>query len=199
MSQRPLKPANLNPNKGKGEPFVLPPGVTPTHFAEFLQRCRAICGHNNVTVVEAESQLVDGTYYEPNKTHDMHHIVDKNYFVCSATIAPRGVPDVQDMMRLCNEFEVPVWPVSIGRNTGYGGAAPRVPGSIVLDLGKHMNRILEVNCEDCYALLEPGVTFQQLHDYLETNGLRDKVWIDVSLSHPLIVLLSNLATPRIVD
>lgn len=61
--------------------------------------------------------------------------------MCSATISPRAVPEVQDMMRLCNEFEVPVWPVSIGRNTGYGGAAPRVPGSIVLELGKHMNRV----------------------------------------------------------
>lgn len=28
---------------------------------------------------------------------------------------------------------------------GYGGAAPRVPGSIVVDLGKRMNKVLEVN------------------------------------------------------
>lgn len=84
------------------------------------------------------------------------------------------------MMRLCNEFEVPVWPVSIGRNTGYGGAAPRVPGSIVLELGKHMNRVLEVNAEDAYALVEPGVTFFALHEYLEKNNLKDRVWMDVS-------------------
>lgn len=180
MSERPLKPANLNPNRGKDEPFVLPPGVTPTHFAKFLQRCRAICGPDNVKVVEAEEQLVDGSYYEPNMTHDMHHIVDKNYFVCSATISPRAVPEVQEMMRLCNEFEIPVWPVSIGRNTGYGGAAPRVPGSIVLELGKHMNRVLEVNSEDSYVLLEPGVTFLGLYEHLKQLNLHDKLWIDVS-------------------
>lgn len=180
MSERPLKPANLNPKRGKGEPFVLPPGVTSARFAEFLQRCRAICGSDNVIVVEAEDQLVDGSYYEPNKTHDMHHIVDKEYFVCSATIAPREVSEVQDMMRLCNEFEVPVWPVSIGRNTGYGGAAPRVPGSIVLDMGKHMNRVLEANADDAYVLLEPGVTFLGLYEYLQKHNLADKLWIDVS-------------------
>ncbi|EEA25433.1 D-lactate dehydrogenase, putative [Talaromyces marneffei ATCC 18224] len=179
MSLPPLKPANLNPNKGKDEPFILPPNVTSAQFSKFLKRCREICGVENVQVVEAEEQLVDGSYYEPNKTHDMHHIVDRNYFVCSATISPRAVPEVQDMMRLCNEFEVPVWPVSIGRNTGYGGAAPRVPGSIVLELGKHMNRVLEVNAEDAYALVEPGVTFFALHEYLEKNNLKDKVWMDV--------------------
>ncbi|KAJ5994679.1 D-lactate dehydrogenase, partial [Penicillium waksmanii] len=179
MSGRPLKPANLNPNRGKGEPFVLPPGVTPAKFAEFLQRCRAICSPDNVIVVEAEDQLVDGSYMEPNKTHDMHHIVDKNYFVCSATISPRAVPEVQDMMRLCNEFDVPVWPVSIGRNTGYGGAAPRVPGSIVLELGKHMNRVLDVSSEDAYVLVEPGVTFQGLYEYLKKHNLSDKLWLDV--------------------
>ncbi|KAF3392101.1 Vanillyl-alcohol oxidase [Talaromyces pinophilus] len=179
MSPPALHPANLNPNKGKDEPFILPPGVPSAQFSRFLKRCREICGVENVKVVEAEEQLVDGSYYEPNKTHDMHHIVDRNYFVCSATISPRAVPEVQDMMRLCNEFEVPVWPVSIGRNTGYGGAAPRVPGSIVLELGKHMNRVLEVNAEDAYALVEPGVTFFALHEYLEKNNLKDRVWMDV--------------------
>lgn len=43
-------------------------------------------------------------------------------------------------MRLCDEFEVPVWPFSIGRTIGYGFAAPRVPGGTGLDMGKNMAR-----------------------------------------------------------
>lgn len=135
-----------------------------------------------MSVIEREDQLVDGSYREPNKTHDMHHILDKTHFVCSATICTRDVPEVQAMMRLCNEFDVAVWPFSIGRNTGYGGAAPSVPRSICLNMGKHMNRVLEVNTKDAYALLEPGVTYQDLHDYLVKHNLRDKVWMDVRLS-----------------
>lgn len=61
----------------------------------------------------------------------MFHVFDKDYFVSSAVIAPRKVTEVQSIMKLCNEYGIPVWPFSIGRNVGYGGAAPRVPGSIV--------------------------------------------------------------------
>lgn len=65
------------------------------------------------------------------------------------------------------------------KSTGYGGAAPRVPGSVAIDLGKNMNQVLEVNTDDAYALVEPGVTFFSLHDYLVEHGLREKVWLDV--------------------
>jgi hypothetical protein len=48
-----------------------------------------------------------------------------------------------------------------------------------IDMGKHMNRVLEVNEDDAYCLLEPGVTFQGLYDHLVSKGLEDKLWIDV--------------------
>ncbi|KAI4593653.1 hypothetical protein KJ359_009137 [Pestalotiopsis sp. 9143b] len=83
------------------------------------------------------------------------------------------------MVQLYNDFEIPLWPFSVGRNVGYGGAAPRVSGSVGLDMGRHMNRILKVNTDGAYALVEPGVTFSDLHNYLVENNLRDKVWADV--------------------
>ncbi len=36
----------------------------------------------------------------------------------------------------------------------------------MVNLGRNMNRVLEVNAEGAYALLEPGVTFSDLHNYL---------------------------------
>lgn len=89
----------------------------------------------------------------------MFHVTPKDHFVSSAVIAPRNVAEVQAIVRLCNEFEIPVWPFSIGRNVGYGGAGPRVPGSIGLDMGRNMHKILEVNEDGAYAVVEPGVTF----------------------------------------
>lgn len=89
----------------------------------------------------------------------MYHVLPKQYFVSSAVVAPRDVPEVQTIMRLCNEFEIPVWPFSIGRNVGYGGAAPRVPGSLGLDMGRNMQKIVDVNVDGAYAIVEPGVTF----------------------------------------
>ncbi len=49
-------------------------------------------------------------------------------------------------------------------------------------MGKQLNRVLEVNTEGAYAVVEPGVTFFGLHDYLEKHDLREKVWLDVSTS-----------------
>jgi hypothetical protein len=54
-----------------------------------------------------------------------------------------------------------------------------VPGSIGLDMGRNMNKILDVNVDGAYAVVEPGVTFFDLHDYLVKNNLRDKLWVDV--------------------
>lgn len=61
---------------------------------------------------------------------------------------------------------------------GYGGAAPRVRGSVVIDLGKRMNKILDVNPNDCTCLVEPGVTFYALYEDIRAKG-HDNLWIDV--------------------
>ncbi|KAK6948854.1 hypothetical protein Daesc_008925 [Daldinia eschscholtzii] len=60
-----------------------------------------------------------------------------------------------------------------GAAAWYGGPAPRVPGSIALDLHR-MNKIIEVNEKFSYAVVEPGVTFGDLYEYCEKNKL--KAW-----------------------
>ena len=50
------------------------------------------------------------------------------------------------------------------------------PGAILVDL-KRMNRILEVNGELAYCLVEPGVTYRQLAAHLKAEG--HKLWIDL--------------------
>ncbi|KAM5353475.1 hypothetical protein ACJ41O_000125 [Fusarium nematophilum] len=55
----------------------------------------------------------------------------------------------------------------------YGGPAPRVNGSVALDLHR-MNRIIEVNDQFSYAVVEPGVTWKDLIDYCAKHG--KKVW-----------------------
>ncbi|PQE13964.1 vanillyl-alcohol oxidase protein [Rutstroemia sp. NJR-2017a BBW] len=162
-----------NPN----DPLALPPGISSEIYAKFISRAESIVGTENVTILKKKEELKE-LYTDPSKAHDMYHLFDKDYFVVSSTIAPRNVPEVQEIVRLCNEFEIPLWPFSIGRNVGYGGAAPRVPGSIGLDMGKNMNKVLEVNTDGAYALLEPGVTFSGLYEHLKEKKLDDQLWVD---------------------
>jgi FAD/FMN-containing dehydrogenase len=60
---------------------------------------------------------------------------------------------------------------------GYGGAAPRVR-SVVVDMGRRMNKILDINPEDCTCLVEPGVTFYALYEEIQARGYKH-LWVDV--------------------
>lgn len=109
-------------------------------------------------------------------THDAFHIVGQEELVCSAVVYPASVAEVQGIMRWANQYLIPVYPISIGRNIGYGGAAPRVPGSVVLDLGKNMNQVLEINEHNASCIVEPGVSYFKLYEEIQKRGL--DLWTD---------------------
>ena len=94
----------------------------------------------------------------------------------SAAVLPASVEEIQAVLAVANEHRIPIWTVSRGRNYGYGGASPRVRGSIVLDLSR-MKSVLEVDEEAGFALVEPGVSFSDLHQHLREIG--SSLWISV--------------------
>ncbi len=93
----------------------------------------------------------------------------------SAAVAPTTVEQVQRIVQIANHYRIPLYTISTGRNLAYGGSAPVYSGSVVLDL-KRMNRILEVNEDMAYALVEPGVSYFDLYRYIRERGYR--LWID---------------------
>jgi hypothetical protein len=104
--------------KNASDPIALPPGTSSEEFKEYIQKAVAIVGEENVTVIKHKDELTKEDYTDPSKAHDMFHVFDKDYFVASAVIAPRKVTEVQAIMKLCNEYGIPVWPFSVGRNVG---------------------------------------------------------------------------------
>ena len=48
-------------------------------------------------------------------------------FVSSAMTYPKDTAEVQVIVRWANKYKIPVYPISIGRNLGYGGAARNSP------------------------------------------------------------------------
>lgn len=141
------------------------PRVAPRDFAAALQAMREIVGKAYVFVTD--EQLVgyrDHFAMGPPEDH-----------AASGAVAPRTVEEVVKLLKVANDHGIPVWTISTGRNLGYGGAAPRMPGTLVLDL-KRMNRILEVNEAQAYAVVEPGVSYKDLFEHLQRIG--SKLWID---------------------
>jgi 4-cresol dehydrogenase (hydroxylating) len=92
-------------------------------------------------------------------------------FDASLAVSPTTTEGVQAVVRIANEHGIPLWTIGQGRNNTYGGAAPRVRGSVIVNL-RNMNRVLEVDEDLCYAVVEPGVRWFDLHDALEAAGGR---------------------------
>jgi 4-cresol dehydrogenase (hydroxylating) len=106
----------------------------------------------------------------------------------AAVLRPGSVEEIQEIVRVANEFKIPLYPISTGNNWGYGSANPVRDHNVILDLGR-MNRIIEVNEELAYAVIEPGVTQRQLYQYLRDNHIR--LWIDPSGAGPNCSILGN--------
>jgi glycolate oxidase len=75
---------------------------------------------------------------------------------------------VQAIVRKAGKQGMPVTARVAGTNIG--GLALASEGGLILDLSR-MNRVVEVNADDMYAVLEPGVTQQQIKDHLRENDL----------------------------
>jgi len=82
----------------------------------------------------------------------------------AAVILPKNTAEVQAIVRLCNKFKLPFRPVC----TGWTGKFAK--GTLYLDL-RRMNRIIEINEKNMYAVVEPYVISAQLQAELMKRGL----------------------------
>lgn len=130
---------------------------------EFLRRAESIVGAEHVIRPEGGEGYRDPYPLQPGRSP-------------WPGVRPADTTEVQALVQLANETGTALWTFSRGRNLGYGGPEPREQGMVALDLGR-MNRIVEVDDRLCYAVVEPGVTFFDLFEYVQERGL--KVWLSV--------------------
>jgi glycolate oxidase len=82
----------------------------------------------------------------------------------AAVVLPENTAQVQALIRLCNKHKVSFRPVC----TGWTGKF--APDTLYLDL-RRMNRIVEINEKNMYAVVEPYVITAQLQAELMKRGL----------------------------
>jgi glycolate oxidase len=82
----------------------------------------------------------------------------------AAVILPKDTAEVQAIIKLCNKHRLQFRPIC----TGWTGIFPN--GTILLDL-RRMNRIIEINEKNMYAVVEPYVISAQLQAELFKRGL----------------------------
>ena len=102
---------------------------------------------------------------------------------------PRTPAEVAAIVRTSARHGASVHAVSAGRNWGYSDACAPVAGAVLVDLSG-MNRILEVNAELGYAVVEAGVTQGQLAEHLAARHF--PLRLDALGSGPDASLVGNL-------
>lgn len=93
-----------------------------------------------------------------------------------------------DLVRIARDCDVPLHPISTGRNWGYGSALPVRDGCMVLDLSG-MQKIVHFDAEMGVVTLEPGVTQGMLAEFLSRHG--HPFLVPVTGAGPSCSLLGN--------
>lgn len=100
-----------------------------------------------------------------------HHGRDESmYATCppDAVIFARSTDDVVTVVKLCNEYDVPV--IAFGAGSSIEGHVLPFSGGVTIDLSE-MNHIVAVNPEDLTATVQAGVTRKQLNHETRNMGL----------------------------
>lgn len=85
-----------------------------------------------------------------------------------AVVFVTSTQEVQDIVKVCAEYKVPIIPFGTGTSLEGGVNAPL--GGVSVDLSR-MKEILAVNAEDLDVHVQAGVTRSELNSYLRDTGL----------------------------
>ena len=89
-------------------------------------------------------------------------------------ITPAGVvlvksrEDVGRVVRICRKYRCPL----TMRGGGTSQAGQAIGGGVIVDTSKYFNRLLELNIEERWARVEPGIVLDDLNATLRKDGLR---------------------------
>ncbi len=82
-------------------------------------------------------------------------------------VIPRHADDVAATVEVARQHGVPVLP----RGGGTGLAGQTVGKAIIIDMSNDMHQVLELNTEEHWAWVQPGVVQDQFNAYLRPHGL----------------------------
>jgi glycolate oxidase len=81
---------------------------------------------------------------------------------------PGTVEDVQAIVKLANRLKFPVIPIGTSLS---GSCKANKAATVILDMAKRMKRIVELDAKNMYVVVEPGVTYAELHAEAIKKGL----------------------------
>ncbi|MFN2145957.1 MAG: FAD-binding and (Fe-S)-binding domain-containing protein [Anaerolineales bacterium] len=83
-------------------------------------------------------------------------------------LIPKTADDMQAAVELAAKYKIPVLP----RSSGTSLVGQAVNEALVIDSTPHLNQVLEVNTEEKWVLVQPGVVLDKLNQSLRPLGLK---------------------------
>ena len=127
-----------------------------TPFTQIADELSRLGGH---ILVVTDRDILET--YAKDETSDLSAMPD-------LLVRAETTKDVSLVLTYCNERGIPVIPRGAG--TGVTGGAVPVMGGVVLSLEK-MNRIIEIDCENMVAVVEPGAITRDIQEAARAQGL----------------------------
>ncbi|MFK4763626.1 FAD-binding oxidoreductase [Desulfobaculum sp. SPO524] len=121
-----------------------------------IKEFQAVVGKENVMDAEPDKQAYsyDSAVLDP--------------VIPELVVRPTNSEQLGKVVALCNENGMPITPRGAGTNLS-GGTIPGRNGVVILT--NAMNKILEINEEDLYAVVQPGVVTAQFANEVAKRGL----------------------------
>lgn len=121
-----------------------------------------------LSIAQELRQHLDGEVHDDAFTRALYSTDASIYRVEPlGVVFPRHAADVAAAVRLAAGAHVPV----LARGAGTSLAGQTVGRALVLDCSRHMDAILEVNAEERWVRVQPGVVLDRLNAALRTHGL----------------------------
>ncbi len=143
-------------------------------FRVALLKWQQLLGDNYVIVSSAETQLASTAT-----------------FLTTSNVLAILKPDKSQLaacLEIATDFDIAVYPISSGKNWGYGSRVPSCREAVLIDLIR-LKTISDYRPDQHVVRVEAGVTQQELAEFLQQQGGTD--WMDCTGSHPDCSVVGN--------
>ena len=119
------------------------------------------------TLDSLANQLTGDLFFD--NTHRTLYATDASAYreMPAAVAMPKTVDDLKTLIRFARENKTSLIP----RTAGTSLAGQVVGNGIVVDVSKHFTEILEINTEERWVRVQPGVIRDELNQFLKPHGL----------------------------
>lgn len=83
-------------------------------------------------------------------------------------LIPKTIDDVQVTLELAHKYRIPILP----RTSGSSLNGQAINEALVIDMTRHLDRVIEINPEERWVRVQPGMVLDELNLYLKQFGLQ---------------------------